>query len=119
MEILFLTVIERHQLILLKENFSFRFTALEKLLHQYTISEFSTIDWTGKSIDYENIKQYIIENAKFQINNVIEKNKTWIKISEFYESSIQTKGCFIEHFDNVVQDIISKWDVYADIKYAF
>lgn len=105
--------------ILLKENFSFRFTALEKLLHQYTISEFSTIDWTGKSIDYENIKRYIIENAKFQINNVIEKNKTWIKISEFYESSIQTKSCFIEHFDNVVQDIISKWNVYADIRYAF
>ena len=105
--------------ILLKENFSFRFTALEKLLHQYTISEFSKIDWTGKVVDYENIKQNIIENAKFQINNTIEKNKTWIKVSEFYESSIQAKSCFIEHFDNVVQDVINKWDMYTNVKYGF
>ena len=104
--------------VLMKEKFSFRFTALSKLLNVYTEDEFANIDWNPKSIEYEDYKLKIMKYNIQRIISAYEKYNEMCEISSFYENEQMQKHIYIEHFDNVIDDVRELLDDGKIIKYA-
>ena len=104
--------------VLMKEKFSFRFTALSKLLNVYTEDEFANIDWNPKSIEYEDYKLKIMKYNIQRIISAYEKYNEMCEISSFYENEQMQKHIYIEHFDNVIDDVRELLDEGKIIKYA-
>lgn len=104
--------------ILMKDRFSFRFTALSRLLHIYTEDEFETINWNPSSVNYEPLKKAIINNAIERILAAHDKYSHMFDISQFYETNTLMHPTFVEHYDNVVLDIQRRFHKDEKILYA-
>lgn len=104
--------------ILLKKKFSFRFTTLPKLLHVYTEGEFESIDWNPRSVEYESDKFKILEYDIKRLKSTYEKYREMYEISSFYENKEMQKHIYIEHFDNVIDEVRNYLEEGKIIKYA-
>lgn len=104
--------------ILMKDRFSFRFTALSRLLHVYTEDEFETINWNPSPVEYEPLKNAIINNAIERILAAHDKYSHMFDISQFYETDTLMHPIFVEHYDNVVLDIQERFRKDEEILYA-
>ncbi|MEE0862277.1 MAG: polysaccharide pyruvyl transferase family protein [Lachnospiraceae bacterium] len=104
--------------VLLKKNFSFRFTTLSKLLHVYTEDEFESIDWNPRSVEYESDKLKILEYDIKRLKSTYDKYREMYDISSFYENEEMQKHIYIEHFDNVIDEVRDYLEEGKIIKYA-
>lgn len=104
--------------VLMKDEFSFRFTTLSKYIQVYTKDRFKFIDWNPSYIDYEEQKKIIIESAQERIMNAYEKYNKIASVSDFYETSLKPDRVYVEHFDNVLDEITELFSVEDEINYA-
>jgi len=104
--------------ILMKNQASFRFSALGKYLPIYTRDEFSNIDWNPKPVDVEDIKEKLLKNAADRLKGTYYKYNHMMEISQYYESGIAIKYDYVEHFSNVVEYIRNNWGKNDKFQYA-
>lgn len=104
--------------VLLKDNYSFRFSFISKYIHVYEKEEFDTIDWSPRSIDYEEKKEEILGVAIKRIQDTIDKYAPMYDLSWFYEKDNIREDYYIEHFDNVKDFIEENFDKTDSFKYA-
>lgn len=105
--------------VLLKENYSFRFPWLNKLLPVYTDKLLEEIDWTPQPIEYEDIKIKILENAKNRILNVKKSYEQLLDISSFFEKDINAEQGDVEHYSTAKRYILNNWKSDIKIEYSF
>lgn len=72
--------------ILVQDNFDYRYLFLEKYLPLYDYNNFININWDPSAIDIEGTKIEILEVAKEQILSKYNKYKKRLDLSYFYES---------------------------------
>lgn len=104
--------------VLMKKHFSFRFTTLSNYLCVYTQEEFNNIDWNPEAIEYEKEKQRIVNYDIKRIKETFEKYSEMLSVSEFYENAPKPLKVYVEHFDNVIEDVKDKLDSGEIKKYA-
>lgn len=90
---------------------------LEKLIPVYTRNEFAKIDWNPCAIEYEEMKEVILNNASRRLKDTKEKYEEIIKISEFYENRVKRdyKNSYIMRIDEFVS---KEWKGKKEIKYG-
>lgn len=105
--------------VLYKENYSFRFPWLNKLLPIYKKKDIEYIDWRGHLVDCEEIKQLLLENAADRVSQTFDKYNKLCTISEFYEvTKEENDKCYIEHIDKTIEYIKQNWDSNQVINYS-
>lgn len=105
--------------VLLKENYSFRFPWLNKLLPVYTDNLLEEIDWNPQPVEYEDIKTKILENAKNRILNVKKSYEQLLDISSFFEKDVNAEQGDVEHYSAAKRYISNNWKRDIKIEYSF
>lgn len=103
--------------ILAKDNLSFRFAGIDKLIHVYTKEEYSEIDWNPQPILYEDTKKQILESAAMRMWDTYNKFKGICEVSEFYESR-ENREYYIEFYDNTISYIKNRFEVDEEFEYV-
>ena len=80
--------------ILAKEQLSYRFAIIEKLMHVYSEDEFKNINWKPEAVEYEEFKRRILDNAAHRVMDAYNKYKDMFEISEFYEGDTSRTDYF-------------------------
>lgn len=104
--------------ILMKDRFSFRFTTLARYIPIYTREEFGEIDWNPQPVEYEAEKKMILQSAAKRIQDAYDKYGHIFDISQFYEKQAIHRPVWVEHYDNVVEDIKEHFQEDDEIPYA-
>ena len=73
------------------ENISYRFSWLDKFLKLHTKEDFDKINWNPVPIEYDDIKDKLVNMFSQQILRVYEKYKNLAEISLFYEKREKAK----------------------------
>lgn len=103
--------------ILFKDQLSFRFTGLDRLIHVYTREEYQNIDWNPQPIEYEGLKQKVLKSAADRIMGAYNKYNDICAISSFYEGR-EMRPYYIEFYSNTVDYIINNISIEQDFHYA-
>lgn len=103
--------------VLLKENYSFRFPWLKKFIPIYTGKKLNEIDWNPQSYNLEDYKIKILENAKKQVMYAFQKYSGIFDISSFLECN--DTEVTIEHYSVAEKYILNNWNTEKEINYSF
>jgi len=103
--------------VLAVKKVSFRFSWVEKLLHIYTPDEFNKIDWDPSSINCEEIKTLMKQNAVNRIRGDSFDVEDACKISEYWLSRAK-KEYNIDGYDEAIE-CIRKFGSFDGVEYAF
>ena len=103
--------------ILLKDNYSFRFAGIDKLIHIYTKDEYNNIDWEPQPALYEEIKKEMIQLAARRLKETYDKYKHIYSISEYFESR-EEKAYYVDFYDNTIEFIDNKYDPNDEFEYV-
>ncbi|WP_312701296.1 polysaccharide pyruvyl transferase family protein [Sedimentibacter sp.] len=71
--------------IIMREQISFRFGWLEKLIPVYERSDFSHIDWNPEPIEYEEHKARVLQITMNRLRDTYNKYNSFYNLSWFYE----------------------------------
>lgn len=71
--------------IFVKDIVDERFSWLDKYIPLYERNQWESINWDSKRVEYEDIKEKIINFTIKRIITTFEKNREWCEISECYE----------------------------------
>lgn len=104
--------------ILMKDKFSFRFTTLARYVHVYTRDEFESIDWNPKPVEYEAEKKVILQSAARRLREAYDKYGHMFDVSQFYETEEINRPVWVEHYDNVIEDVKNCFEEKESILYA-
>lgn len=104
--------------IIMKDHYSFRFPVLTKYIHPYESDEFLKINWHPEPIEYEEAKRMILEGAIKRVKETYEKYKNIFDISYFYEKDNLRSKYYLEHVDNVIDDVKPFFDAHSNIRYG-
>jgi hypothetical protein len=99
--------------ILAKNQYSSRFTWIDRLIPVYDLAQYSYIDWDPKPVEYEEHKARVLRLASARIREAYETYETSRAISEFYE---QGEG---HHFVTCLSDTIPMIESKRDRQAAF
>lgn len=94
--------------ILAKQNYSFRFSAIEKYVPIYTEKDFDKINWDPDTVDYEPMKTKILDNAAKQMEIAYKKWAPMYDISQFYECDAINSD-YLDHFSDTIDYIQSNY----------
>lgn len=103
--------------VFLKDNFSFRFTGIDKVITIYDEDEYNQIDWMPKLIECDDIKDKVLANAARQLFEAYEKNSSIYEVSQFFEGRTR-RPYYVEFVDNTIEYLNKHWDKNIDIEYA-
>lgn len=103
--------------VLLKENYSFRFPWLKKFIPIYTGERLNEINWNPQSYNLEDYKIKILENARKQIMHAFQKYSGIYDISAFLECN--DSNITIEHYSKAEKYILNNWNKEMNINYSF
>lgn len=103
--------------ILAKDNLSFRFAGIDKLIHVYTKEEYDKIDWNPSPIYYEDMKKKILDLAKARIMETYKKYSMIYEVSEFFESR-EDRKFFVEFYDNTIEYINKRFNKKESFEYV-
>ena len=92
--------------VFMKEKYSFRFSAISRFIHVYTEEEFDKIDFSPKPVSYESKKKSILALAAKRITETYNRYREIFDLSNFYETNNNLSTYYIEHFDNVIEDVL-------------
>ena len=100
------------------DEYSASYSWLEKLIPVYTKEEFAKIDWNPEAVEYEEMKETILQNASKRLLESKEKYEEIYKISEFYES--RRKKDYKNGYIMRIEEFVSKeWkEKRGEIKYG-
>lgn len=104
--------------ILMKDRYSFRFPTISKYIPIYTREKYNEIDWNPNVIDYEADKKRLLEFVVGRLKSSFVKYSTMFDISYFYENDNKIDSFYIEHYDNVIEEINKTFDKDYDFEYA-
>lgn len=104
--------------VLLKEDYSFRFPWLNKLLPVYTNDNLKHINWNPRPIDYEKLKKRILENAAKRVNSVYEYYSSFLDISAFFERDSDSNPGTVEHYELGRRFVEKNWSADTNIRYS-
>lgn len=90
--------------ILVKDELSYRFLGVNRILHVYTKDEYDKINWNPAPVEIENIKILMLENAKNRILEQKEKYEKMCEISTFFED-INCDNYYVEFYSNTIDFI--------------
>lgn len=95
--------------ILIKNNIDYRFAWLDKYLPLYTEKNISEINWNPKTIDFEEIKEQILELSCERIQFAYQRYLKQCKISEFYEMREKENYDCMNFSQSVIDFVKSNW----------
>ena len=104
--------------ILMKDRYSFRFPTISKYIPIYTREKYNEIDWNPNVIDYEADKKRLLEFVVGRLKSSFVKYSTMFDISYFYENDNKIDSFYIEHYDNVIEEINKTFDKDYDFEYG-
>lgn len=98
-------------------NYSSSYAWLERLIPVYTRADFQEIDWEPESVEYEDVKELIVQNAMKRLYSVRKKYEDIIEISEFFEN--RHKHAYRNEYIMQIEDFVSReWKDKSEIKYG-
>ena len=80
--------------ILAKDQLSYRFAIVSKLMHVYSKDEFDEINWNPEPVEYEEFKHKMLNNASKRVMDAYNKYKDMFEISQFYEGDTSRTDYF-------------------------
>lgn len=104
--------------VLMKEHYSFRFPTISRYIHPYERKEFSEIDWNPKPVEFESIKKAILDAAIRRIHEAYNKYADIYNISMYYENHNIRDDYYIEHVDNIIEEIETLFGTGRKIRYS-
>ncbi len=105
--------------VLMKEDYSFRFPWLNKLMKIYTKENIDDIDFNTLPVYYEELKQKITDNAITQIKTKFAQYSSPYEISAFFEDKDNEYHDAVEHYSAARKFIEKNWKKDSNIKYSF
>jgi hypothetical protein len=72
--------------ILVRENFDFRFSWLEKLLPLYYLDAVGSINWYPKAVDLEEVKYHMFEYIRKSLLRLPNSRQHLVALDDFFES---------------------------------
>jgi len=104
--------------ILAKTKISYRFGWLEKLISIYDEENFKNIDWNPKSVQYDLIKDKILQVSIERLKDTYDKYSNIYDLSWFYEN--RDKKVYVnDSFESIKQYIDRKFqDKFGEYKYS-
>lgn len=100
--------------IFVKTKLDMRFSWIDKYLPLYTPENYDEINWNPNPINYEEIKDKIINNSIRRINETYKQCKSNLEISEFYEN--RYKNDYVS-FTELLHNDYEKAINYLEAKY--
>ena len=91
---------------------------IERYIPVYTERQFSEIDWNPQTIDYEEMKEFLIENAKRRIFQT-ERFSDLEKISNYFLSRKKVNDYIIPTVTPVINFIREFWEREDEFEYGF
>ena len=95
--------------ILAKDRLSHRFPMFEAYTHVYTADEYQNIDWNPPVVEYESMKNIILNASANRVRAAYEAYGDICDISSFYETKEQ-KDLFIDGFTDTAAFIDSTFE---------
>lgn len=92
--------------ILVRENYDFRFGWVEKYLPLYTMDDITDIDWNPKSISTEYAKEHIVYYLEKAIFGVGNKEKELQILDSFYED--REKAVLNKNVRRIIQSVMKE-----------
>lgn len=80
--------------VLVKDQLSYRFAIINKLMHIYSKNEYDVINWNPEPVNYEEFKKKILDLASKRVMDTYNKYKEMYEISEFYEGNTENTNYF-------------------------
>jgi SAM-dependent methyltransferase len=101
-----------------KNNISYRYGWLEKLIHLYDKNDFANIDWNPVPIEYEDHKKRLLEVTINRLLEAFNKYSSIYELSWFYEQR-KKKEYILDAFEPIKRYIDSHFiDKNKEYKYA-
>lgn len=104
--------------ILMKDKYSFRFSTLARYIPIYTEDKFESIDWNPAPVKYEEEKRAILQSAVRRLREAYDKYSHMFDVSQFYETGEINCPVWLEHYDNVIEDVKRRFKESDTILYA-
>lgn len=104
--------------ILLKEDYSFRFPWLNKLLPVYTGEDLEHINWEPTTVEYEDIKKRMLDNASRMIRSAMERYASVLDISSLFEREHGSNPGTVEHYERGRCFVEQNWTSSTKIRYS-
>lgn len=99
-----------------KDDFSWRFSGIDKILKVYTKEMYDEIDWNPRPYNFEKIKRIMLENARLRLEGKTDYDKINILHSTFYND--MRKEYSIEFLSNTFKYINKEFDKRKKVEYA-
>lgn len=105
--------------IVINEEYTFRFSWLKKLIPFYTKESYNNIEWYPKPINFNQVKQNMISIAIKRINDTIDKY--WLIMNQSYllENSKDNNYSKINYYEDALEFIDKRWKKEDSFQYAF
>jgi len=101
-----------------KNEFSTRFTFIDRLLPVYDSSQYTEIDWNPPVVEYERHKEIVLQHIIARIRGAVDFYSPMYDISEYYEQREKRDAsldCNMEQFKAFVG---SKWSNSEEFNYS-
>lgn len=102
--------------ILMKDQFSYRFAGIDKIVKVYTKEEYKNIDWNPEPLQFEVHKTKMLEVAKERVWDAYYKYAKVCDLSAIMEAR-EKREEYIEFIDNTIEYIRNTWNPTKEIRY--
>lgn len=92
---------------------------IEKYIPVYTKSQFGGINWDPRRIEYEEMKGFLLENARERVLQMKYSQTDLEQISDYFSNRPKVKEYIIPTVTPVMQFIRENWDVEDSFEYGF
>lgn len=104
--------------IIVNENYTFRFSWLRKIAPFYTRESFDKIDWNPAPVAFEKIKKRMCQIAKNRILQTRNKYELLCDQSSALENCADQSWGLIDYYDEALDYIDRHWNAADNIEYA-
>lgn len=103
--------------VFLKDEYSYRFAGIDKVVQFYSKEDFGKIDWNPAPLEFEEYKAMAISVAEKRIKQAYEDNKDICDLSYYLENK-DRPPFFVEFLDNTKEFIQENWSKDEPVKYV-